>query len=1057
MTFHFSWFCKLVDELHNQKHQGRATYARQDDPRDRIVTAWFKQYEDQLNRRGHSGLALLSALFPECRSDRTYNLQDRRLAAIFGRALALGDNRLRLLNEWQQKNGPDFATCVERVMAEAEFDPPRTGHEVTLEEIDIALTKIAANTKASAPHIRAQVNDKTPAELLAPIICRLSSSEAKWLVRMIIKSYLPAEIPEYAALHNFHFMLPRLLRIQNSFEAAIEVISRQDIAKLPARPSKEYETALLPFMFKEIEPRFGVMIQRQALDKARSIKHCVNMANTRIMSIERKYDGEYCQIHVDRSCQNSKVQIFSKSGRDSTNDRLELLGPIKTGLKLGHPDCKIRRRAILEGELVVYSKAKRAILPFYHIRKHVKHGARSIGTEADSPRKAGEQLMIVFFDVLLLDNKVLANEPHSLRRQYLKTLITSIDGTSCIGERALINFASSNAPQKLRQSFAAAIRQRWEGLVLKGADDPYFSWKQGTRGIKLKKDYIMGLGDTIDLCIVGGRNEGRAGLGLNVGHLTWTHFYVACLTNKQEVVRYGELPSFRIIDCVGPGSVNNVAMTALNEEGCFVQQRFALRSKYMTFDNVCSNVPPPTDIFTKPIVVEMTGAGFERPQSANFYVLRFPRGIKIHRDRGIEDTVDFDELQTMAEHTLNEDKYLGSQEDAVWIGKLLAADPRSKYLVEQSQQISPLRTPQSASSMSITPGSLPRSATQPPISPIFVREDSVELTTGRSPDQYPSSCPQTPSKTAAFFAPPAATNSRMTAKRPSITDSESPLYGPPQKRNRGGFISSSSAEKVAQESPLTENNNLTEKGNLRKQIQMQTADQEESCQTLNQKVTYLSATSHSGLVAPPSTEEATKAGLSETTSADSNGGKLLKRNVPALLADGVLRHVLDSNEHERSHARLYIPLYIVPSAPEAAKADDVLRKHNFSDTFITTSRNDFADMIMLNMLTDQHIQKVYIVLFNTERASDAVRDLRRLSRTLHARLESERFDHPALARILIFDYRALDDKEFAVMLQAHREVDYERYQKWCCGELEILNDEQGRTGFRLNHLRKGRS
>jgi DNA ligase-4 len=45
-----------------------------------------------------------------------------------------------------------------------------------------------------------------------------------------------------------------------------------------------------------------------------------------LMSVEAKVDGEYCQIHVDVSRGRRGVQIFSKSGKDSTEDRKRLIG-----------------------------------------------------------------------------------------------------------------------------------------------------------------------------------------------------------------------------------------------------------------------------------------------------------------------------------------------------------------------------------------------------------------------------------------------------------------------------------------------------------------------------------------------------------------------------------------------------------------------------------------------------------------------------------------------------------------------------------------------------------
>ncbi len=58
--------------------------------------------------------------------------------------------------------------------------------------------------------------------------------------------------------------------------------------------------------------------------RPRSIKHCMTMGHGR-MSCERKMDGEYAQIHIDLSKSlDNCIQIFSKSGKDSTKDRIKL-------------------------------------------------------------------------------------------------------------------------------------------------------------------------------------------------------------------------------------------------------------------------------------------------------------------------------------------------------------------------------------------------------------------------------------------------------------------------------------------------------------------------------------------------------------------------------------------------------------------------------------------------------------------------------------------------------------------------------------------------------------
>jgi DNA ligase 4 len=56
--------------------------------------------------------------------------------------------------------------------------------------------------------------------------------------------------------------------------------------------------------------------------------------------------------------------------------------------------------------------------------------------------------------------------------------------------------------------------------VLKVCADPYLCLDDSARQIKLKKDYIAGLGDTVDFAIVGGRHDARDKAELHIGKLS---------------------------------------------------------------------------------------------------------------------------------------------------------------------------------------------------------------------------------------------------------------------------------------------------------------------------------------------------------------------------------------------------------------------------------------------------------------------------------------------------------------------------------------------------------
>jgi DNA ligase 4 len=161
------------------------------------------------------------------------------------------------------------------------------------------------------------------------------------------------------------------------------------------------------------------MITRPAHQKARNIKHCCQLVRPRRINVERKYNGEYCQIHIDLSKASDSIKIFSKSGKDSTIDRIRFYRALRESLELNTVNCRIKRLCILERELLVWTDVDERIEPFHKIRKHVKRSGRSIGTARDSPVDSNEHLIIMFFDILLLDDIVCIGEPHDKRRQLL--------------------------------------------------------------------------------------------------------------------------------------------------------------------------------------------------------------------------------------------------------------------------------------------------------------------------------------------------------------------------------------------------------------------------------------------------------------------------------------------------------------------------------------------------------------------------------------------------------------------------------------------------------------
>lgn len=263
--------------------------------------------------------------------------------------------------------------------------------------------------------------------------------------------------------------------------------------------------------------------------------------------------------------------------------------------------------------------------------------------------------MIMFYDILLLDTDVCLAKPHRERRLLLQKVAKTIPGRAELAYQEVLDFNRPDSYHRLEKSFEKAITKRWEGYVLKASDEPYFPIYSTAvdhmfgRWIKLKKDYIPGLGDTLDLALIGASYNVRDAPDLGrIKGLKWTQFFVGCLLNPEHVKEGNALPRFRIVDVVGRHCMSIQTMQTLNQDGEFyARQPETFEGFHIDYGH--NALPTATTLFKHPFIVEMLGSGFEKPSGARYFTLRFPRILKIHSDRTLEECTSFNELLVAAE------------------------------------------------------------------------------------------------------------------------------------------------------------------------------------------------------------------------------------------------------------------------------------------------------------------------------------------------------------------------------------------------------------------------
>lgn len=444
-----------------------------------------------------------------------------------------------------------------------------------MEKIDSLLTQLAARYRFSDPAIQRQLDwDVNTDTELRYILRRLESWEAKWFVRLLLREYPTISLDEAHVFRQYHFLLPDLLKFQNEFDAAFRLL-RGELSSYPPKPKPSLESKMRLEAARLLKPAVGSKVARPPFYKAWSFKHCFQLVGERAWAAEVKYDGEYCEyafdnnlnvssfcageIHVDLEAAGNDIQIFSKNGKDATRDREALHNTIRNALRIGRSDCTFRRNCIVLAEMVLYNDKAQKIMPFSKIRKHIKRSGSHLGTLQDSLPHEWEHLMLVFFDVLVLDDEPIMRQCLQKRRHILRNLVRIIPGRSLRSQWTLLDFKSEYGITDLKQAFARSLAEKQEGLILKPLGTPYFplhsapGFHQPGYFIKLKRDYLGDMGgqrDLGDFAIIGACYNPQISPKTDVKPLHWTHFHIGCVTNKLEIQRSRMKPRFKVVGCL---------------------------------------------------------------------------------------------------------------------------------------------------------------------------------------------------------------------------------------------------------------------------------------------------------------------------------------------------------------------------------------------------------------------------------------------------------------------------------------------------------------------------